>query len=172
MHNPYKRNPLTNLLTLAILRPPPHLPRIPRQGKLQERTATFSVAAHHWNNFSLSYFGIFSPCTHHVLLSSIAVNRLESSHPLKVLTLPIEEEMTKLKTNTPTRVRRRNLSPTRILPGRRKKHLRRTNIGNTGKSATRDFPIKGRRRGTEMRTSTKVPFTSIHYMIGTSRTRN
>ena len=55
----------------------------PRQGKIQERAAPFRVAAHRWKNVSLALSEIFSPCTHLVLNSDIAVNRINSSHPLK-----------------------------------------------------------------------------------------
>ena len=72
-------------------RAPPHLPLIPLQGKLQERATSFRVAAHRWKNVSLASCEIFPPCTHLVLPSTIAANRLDSSHSLEVVTLLMED---------------------------------------------------------------------------------
>ena len=60
-------------------RSPPHLPIIPIQVNIQDRTAPSIVAAHRWKNVSLASREIFSPCNHLVLPSAIAANRLDSS---------------------------------------------------------------------------------------------
>ena len=50
----------------------------------------FRVAAHRWENVSLTLCEFFSPCTHFVLPSAVVMNRLYSSHPLEAVTLPTE----------------------------------------------------------------------------------
>ena len=83
-------------LRSPICSPPHHcaptqLSLISRQYKLQERATPFHIATHRCKNVSLALREIFSPCTHLVLTSAFSANRLNSSHPLKAATLPIED---------------------------------------------------------------------------------
>ena len=69
-------DPLTNRPTPATSPPPPHLPIIPLQGKLQARATPFCITTRLWRNVYLVFLEIISSCTHLVLPSLLPLSIL------------------------------------------------------------------------------------------------